>query len=95
MSLEYNRKTGGPLAGAPASAGDAPERTLDFGTVTFAADGAKSAGNVAEQLLIRGLATVTKHRRCARLSLLGTHLPCAWRVWPCQLQMQVPSCNVN
>lgn len=62
VSLEFTRTTGGPMAGAQPSAADAPERTLSFGTVTHTAEGAKAGANVAELLLLRGLATVSKHR---------------------------------
>ena len=62
VSLEFTRTVGGAAAGQPASAGDAPERTLSFGTVTHTTEGAKSGANVAELLLLRGLATVSKHR---------------------------------
>lgn len=62
VSLEFTRNTGGPAAGAQASSSDAPERTLSFGTVMHKAEGAKAGANVAELLLLRGLATVSKHR---------------------------------
>jgi hypothetical protein len=62
VSLEFTRNVGGAAAGQPAAAGDAPERTLSFGTVTHTTEGAKSGANVAELLLLRGLATVSKHR---------------------------------
>lgn len=64
--MEFTRTTGGPLAAAgQPTAADTPERTLSFGTVTHASEGAKNAANVAELLLFRGLATVSKHRSCA------------------------------
>ncbi len=67
--MEFTRTTGGPLAAAgQPTAADTPERTLSFGTVTHASEGAKNAANVAELLLFRGLATVSKHRSCALLT---------------------------
>ena len=72
--MEYERKVGGPLAEAAARPGAdvQPERIMAFGTVSISSDeaavgGAKEA-NIAEMLLMRGLASVVRHRRCALLS---------------------------
>ncbi|KAL4429360.1 hypothetical protein ABPG77_005134 [Micractinium sp. CCAP 211/92] len=63
VSMEYNRKVT-PLGegGAPGKPGD--ERTMAFGTVTITeGSGAdQKANNVAELLLVRGLAQVVRHR---------------------------------
>ena len=69
--MEYERKVGGPLADAAAGrpAADAPpERLMAFGTVMLPGSdpktGAQRDANVAEMLLVRGLASVVRHRRC-------------------------------
>lgn len=64
VSMEYTRKV--PVGGAAAGPG-AEERVMSFGTVTVTEKGKDVAGgdkvnNVAELLLVRGLAQVVKHR---------------------------------
>lgn len=69
--MEYERKVGSPLAdGAVRPGADVqPERVMAFGTVTLSSSDPKTGGareaNVAEMLLVRGLASVVRHRRCA------------------------------
>ncbi len=74
MSMEYERQVGGAPAaadGAPAppAAAAQPQRTMSFGTVTLQTTdpktGAARDANVAEMLLVRGLAAVVRHRTCA------------------------------
>jgi len=61
--MEYSRKIGGGGGGGggvdvTATDAAAPERHLDFGTVSLASDGA----NLAEMLVMRGFASAIKHR---------------------------------
>lgn len=77
VSMEYSRKIGGgegggeggaAAAGGSGGAGAAggAERTLDFGSVMLSADKKAEGGvdqlNVAEMLVLRGLASVIRHR---------------------------------
>lgn len=72
--MEYERKVGGPLAdGSSRPGADVQlERVMAFGTVTIISSDPKTGGareaNVAEMLLVRGLASLVRHRRCAPLS---------------------------
>ena len=72
--MEYERQVGGAAAatdGTPAlpAAAAQPQRTMSFGTVllqtTDPKTGAARDANVAEMLLVRGLASVVRHRTCA------------------------------
>ncbi len=75
VSMEYERQVGGAPAAAdsapapPAAAAVQPQRTMSFGTVTLQTTdpktGAARDANVAEMLLVRGLAAVVRHRTCA------------------------------
>ena len=71
--MEYERQVGGAAAAAdgapvPPAAAALPQRTMSFGTVmlktTDAKTGAARDANVAEMLLVRGLASVVRHRTC-------------------------------
>jgi hypothetical protein len=60
--MEYTRKVGTEAA----SAGGPAERTMSFGTVTLreqSGGGQSKDSNVAELLLVRGLATVVRGNR--------------------------------
>lgn len=62
VSMEYTRKV--PAGGAAAAAGG-EERVMSFGTVTIeerGKEGEVKVNNVAELLLVRGLAAVVRHR---------------------------------
>ena len=74
MSMEYERAVGGAAAagadGAVPPVGAAQQqRLMSFGTVTLkltdTKTGAERDANVAEMLLVRGLASVARHRMCA------------------------------
>ncbi|KAI3435969.1 hypothetical protein D9Q98_002027 [Chlorella vulgaris] len=62
VSMEYNRKVTPMVGEGPGRPGD--ERTMSFGTVTInEGSGAdQKVNNVAELLLVRGLAQVVRHR---------------------------------
>ena len=76
MSMEYERAVGGAVPAAadgaappPSAAAAQPQRMMSFGTVTLkmtdGKTGAERDANVAEMLLVRGLANVARHRMCA------------------------------
>mmetsp|Transcript_31827 Transcript_31827/g.38496 ORF Transcript_31827/g.38496 Transcript_31827/m.38496 type:complete len:905 (-) Transcript_31827:461-3175(-) len=60
VSMEYSRKIPPPES-APAGT---PEMTMDFGTVTFegGVTGEDATANIAEMLVVRGLASCINHR---------------------------------
>ena len=78
--MEYERQVGGTAvadgAPAPPAAAAQPQRTMSFGTVTLQTTDAKTGSardaNVAEMLLVRGLASVVRHRTCAPIAAHAT-----------------------
>lgn len=65
VRMEYDRKIPAPVGGEHAGGDHGKERIMAFGTVTVQekADGGEvKLNNVAELLLVRGLAQVVKHR---------------------------------
>jgi hypothetical protein len=80
VSMEYERAVGGAAAAgadgaAPPVAAAQPQRLMSFGTVTLKLTdpktGAERDANVAEMLLVRGLASVARHRMCASWAVAG------------------------
>lgn len=79
--MEYERKVGGPLAEGAGRGGEVqPERIMSFGTVTISTSDPKTGtsrdSNIAEMLLVRGLASVVRHRRYAHASSIWRSI---WR----------------